>query len=260
MISKLEEHKLQQVDELRKRTQDGKDRIREARIALDKTWWDHLVEYARDGNLTAGGNGYAQAPFFSEVPEQALRGILPSEDVDSFWRALSEAFPNLNRRRRKAQPHNHKELLKLQSDGTVVVELDIARSSVHNLYSEPLWRLLVKAARDGRIAAVIGGPPCRTTSVLRHKPGGPRPARSPAEPYGLSDLSAAERELVDNDTGLFARMLFLHAAATAGRRVHRQSAEQSSQVAFLLEQPQPVDRYLPPAYASEAGLFEVDFD
>ena len=160
MISKLEEHKLQQVDELRKRTQEGKDRIREARIALDKTWWDHLVEYARDGSLTAGEMAIAQAPFFSEVPEQALRGILPSEDVDSFWRALSEAFPNLNRRRKAlhrstkwvvhlfAGPQPHKELLKLQSDGTVVVGLDIARSSIHNLYSEPLWRLLVKAARD----------------------------------------------------------------------------------------------------------------
>ncbi|CAE7263495.1 GIP [Symbiodinium natans] len=160
----------------------------------------------------------------------------------------------------------------------VVLELDVTQCAAHDLNRLSLWSLLLKAAKDGRVAAVIGGPPCRTMSVLRHKPGGPRPVRSPSEPYGLSDLSASERALVNNDTGLFARMLFLHATATAGRRVHRQSVHHSSQVAFLLEQPQPVDRYLPVghslvgevpsfwhtslwrAYALEAGLFEVDFD
>ena len=44
------------------------------------------------------------APFFQDVPDRALSGILPSEDVDSkaLWKALEEGMPYLNRRRRKA--------------------------------------------------------------------------------------------------------------------------------------------------------------
>ncbi|CAE7231028.1 GIP [Symbiodinium natans] len=293
LISRLEERKLAEIEQLKRHTEEGRDRIRQARIALEKSWWEHLMDYARDGVSCSGDAAVANAPFFTDVPRCALRGLVPSGDAgdESLWDMLRSALPNLNRRRRKALqqsrhwivhlfagPRPHKTFARLERDGTVVLELDVTQCAAHDLNRLSLWALLLKAAKDGRIAAVIGGPPCRTMSVLRHKPGGPRPVRSPSEPYGLSDLSASERALVNNDTGLFARMLFSHATATAGRRVHRQSVHHSSQVAFLLEQPQPVDRYLPVghslvgevpsfwhtnlwrAYALEAGLFEVDFD
>ena len=95
---------------------------------------------------------------------------------------------------------------------------------------------------------------------------------------GLPTLNSDERSLVDHDTGLFARMLRLHALATAGRRVNPSIPRMSSLVAFLLEQPQEVARYMAPenplvgevpswwsnpmwlSYADEAGLFEVDFN
>ena len=51
LISRLEEHKLQQVEELRRRTEQGKDRIRQAKLAMDKTWWDHLVDYVSSPNI-----------------------------------------------------------------------------------------------------------------------------------------------------------------------------------------------------------------
>ena len=160
----------------------------------------------------------------------------------------------------------------------MVLELDIEGSQAQNLYNGALWSLLIRTAREGRIAAVIGGPPCRTMSVLRHRPGGPRPVRSPQHPFGLPTLNSDERKLVDHDTGLFARMLWLHALATAGRRVNPSIPCVSSLVAFLLEQPQEVARYMAPenplvgevpswwsnpmwlSYADEAGLFEVDFN
>ena len=81
--------------------------------------------------------------------------------------------------------------------------------------------------------------PCLFSGIVRA-----RPVRSPAEPFGLSTLTPSERELVDHDTGLFARMLWLHATSTAGRRVHRPQPHFSSMVAFLLEQPQQVERYM----------------
>ena len=215
LISRLEEHKLQQVEELRRRTEQGKDRIRQAKLAMDKTWWDHLVDYVSSPNTGSGQMAVSTAPFFQEVPDKALQGILPPQGVDAepFWEAIKKALPHLNRRRRKAlhQSKNwvvhlfagaksHKPLMKLESDDTVVLELDIQRSAAQNVYNDALWSLLLRAAREGRLAAVLGGPPCRTMSVLRHRPGGPRPVRSPAEPFGLSTLTPSERELVGTTT------------------------------------------------------------
>ncbi|CAE7579192.1 GIP [Symbiodinium sp. CCMP2592] len=104
LISRLEEHKMQQVEELRRRTDEGKDRIRQAKIAMERTWWDHLVEHVSSSAPASGHMAVSTAPFFQDVPDRALSGILPSEAVDSktLWKALEEGMPNLNRRRRKA--------------------------------------------------------------------------------------------------------------------------------------------------------------
>ena len=294
LISRLEEHKRHQADELRRRAKEGKDRIRQAKLAMDKTWWDHTMDYVNSGDLATGNMAISTAPFFQDVPDRALSDILTPGGVERepFWDALRAALPHLNRRRRRKALHDsknwvvhlfagskpHKPLLRLESNGTVVLELDVERSQAQNLYNDALWSLLTRAAREGRIAAVIGGPPCRTMSVLRHRPGGPRPVRSPQHPFGLPTLNSDERKLVDHDTGLFARMLWLHALATAGRRVNPSIPRVSSLVAFLLEQPQEVARYMAPenplvgevpswwsnpmwlSYADEAGLFEVDFN
>ena len=113
------------------------------------------------------------------------------------------------------------------------------------------------------------GPPCRTMSVLRHRPGGPRPVRSPAEPFGLSTLTLVSASYSGPRHGV---------VCSAGRRVHRPQPRFSSMVVFLFEQPQPVERYTAPgnsllgevpswwsnpmwlSYAAESGLFEVDFN
>ena len=94
---------MQQVEELRRRTEEGKDRIRQAKIAMERTWWDHLVEHVSSSAPAAGHMAVSTAPFFQNVPDRALSGILPSEDVDSkgLWKALEEGMPYLNRRRRK---------------------------------------------------------------------------------------------------------------------------------------------------------------
>ena len=134
LISRLEEHKLEQVEELKSRTEQGKDRIRQAKLAMDKTWWDHWVDYVSSPNTGSGQMAVSTAPFFQEVPDKALQGILPPQgvDVEPFWDAIKRALPHLNRRRRKAlhQSKNwvvnlfagvksHKPLMKLESDDTV---------------------------------------------------------------------------------------------------------------------------------------------
>ena len=177
---------------------------RQARLAMDKTWWDHTMDYVNSGDLATGNMAISTAPFFQDVPDLALSGILTPEGVERepFWDALRAALPHLNRRRRKALHDSknwavhlfadskpHKPLLKLESNGTVVLELDVERSQAQKLYNDALWSLLTRAAREGRIAAVIGGPPRRTMSVLRHRPGGPRPVRSPQHPFVRSHIT-----------------------------------------------------------------------
>ena len=55
--------------------------------------------YASSGNLASGNMTISTAPFFQEVPDRSLAGLLPSEDVDSSspWKALEEGMPSLNR-------------------------------------------------------------------------------------------------------------------------------------------------------------------
>ena len=108
-----------------------------------------------------------------------------------------------------------------------------------------------------------------------HRTDGPHPLRSPTEPFGLSTLTSDERDLVDRDTGLLARM-WLHALSTAGRRVHPNPSDGTSMVAFMLKQPS-VEQHMASShsawgsvpsfwntqlwqtYAEEAGWFEVHF-
>ena len=104
LISRLEEHELNQADELRRRAEEGKDRIRQAKLAMDRTRWDHMMDYASSGNPASGNMAVSTAPVFQEVPDRSLAGLLPSEDVDaiSLWKAREEGMPGLNRRKRKA--------------------------------------------------------------------------------------------------------------------------------------------------------------
>ena len=65
-----------------------------------------------------------------------------------------------------------------------VLEIDLQRGPEHDMMSDELYAMLLRGALDSRFDAVVGGPNCRTRSVLRHYPlpgGGPRPVRSPEE-------------------------------------------------------------------------------
>ena len=59
-----------------------------------------------------------------------------------------------------------------------VLEIDLQRGPEHDMMSDELYAALLRGALDSRFDAVVGGPNCRTRSVLRHYPlpgGGPRP-------------------------------------------------------------------------------------
>ena len=70
-------------------------------------------------------------------------------------------------------------------------------------------------AAQGRVAGLIGGPPCKTYSASRHHDAGsdgPRPLRGTGEDaYGLPGLSQCEQAYVDQDTLLYLKHLYLAA-------------------------------------------------
>ena len=94
------------------------------------------------------------------------------------------------------------------------LEIDIQRGERHDVLEESLYAALLRSALLGHIRGVVGGPNCRTRSVLRHypKPGAPRPVRSwdDNQEYGLADLTATERKAVEEDDLLMWRMQFIY--------------------------------------------------
>ena len=95
-----------------------------------------------------------------------------------------------------------------------ILEIDVLRGDGHDVLGKTLYPALLRSALSGHIRGVVGGPNCRTRTVLRHypKPGAPRPVRSWADSqvFGLKDLTAAERKAVEDDDLLMWRMQFLY--------------------------------------------------
>ena len=105
---------------------------------------------------------------------------------------------------------------------------------------------LLRLALSGQVKAWVGGPPCRTRSVLRHVqvPGMelPRPVRAwkDDQVYGLKDLSKFEEEQVHTDDVLMWRFLMLYAISELVRRAEDDVQEP---VELLIEQPAaPADK------------------
>ena len=105
--------------------------------------------------------------------------------------------------------------------------LDLELGNGFNLHNVNVWSYVCSLARSGRVKAIVGGPPCRTTSRLRTKgPPGPRRVRGRgSDRWGLEGLTARERE---RDSALVVKQVGLWHLADQNR-------EGSEPVAFLLE-------------------------
>ena len=63
--------------------------------------------------------------------------------------------------------------------GKHLLEVDIKRGAEHDMLGDSnTYKALLGAALQGAVWGVVGGPYCRSQSVLRRDPGGPRPVRS----------------------------------------------------------------------------------
>ena len=79
------------------------------------------------------------------------------------------------------------------------------------------------AASQGRLRAICGGPNCKTWSILRWypKPGAPVPVRGrdPTTCWGLPDNTHEEQAVVEADSILLLRLMFLQSLAARAARL-----------------------------------------
>ena len=288
LIARIEEEKLTNLVDA---TSVTKGRIRESVISMNKTWFDHLISYCRSGVGSEALKAIHKAPFLQELPPENYAGLSEAAPISNGWDAL-KGLRHLNRRNRKKLWSSHQwvvhlysgkapneEVMFLERQGFVVLELDLERGKSHDVCDPLVWRALEWAARSGRIVSVIGGPPQNTFMLRRHMSPGPEPLRSEDFPYGgWPGQSEKDRALVSRHTGLFVKMIYLHALASAGRCVFPGGPHEVKEVGFLLEQPSDPRSYLlysdPLAqdsvsfwrtslwaqYAEEAGLTSYSFD
>ena len=122
-----------------------------------------------------------------------------------------------------------------------VLEIDILRGERHDLRQPSCYGSLMRMALDGDIATLIGGPNCRTRSVLRMYPGGPPPVRSwEGGEFGTGGISAEETAKVQHDDEMMWKMILLYLVAKASRKALRRKANEL-EVGLLIEQPAAPD-------------------
>ena len=182
-------------------------------------------------------------PAFRGLPERLLEKLVatPSED-------LSE-LP-ANRRKRKVWKREGcilhlyageregytfaRAMKEVSGTARQVLELDIKRCDKQDLTKTTCYGALLRLAMDGQISTLIGGPNCRTRSVLRSYPGGPPLVRSWGEgEFGKAGISTEEQIKVDYDDELMWKMVLLYVVAKESRK----ALGRRGRVGFLLEQP-----------------------
>ena len=167
----------------------------------------------------------------------------------------------------------HRAWHQVGGEGWQLLEVDVERGEEQNLLKSKLYGGLMRTALEGKIRAIIGGPNCRTRSVLRHipvegHPEAPRPVRQwGGEEFGKKDLTDQEQEQVRGDDLLMWRMLFLQMVSTYAARARGATKDPL----FSLEQPASPKSYKPEVVSfwdtkewhklkKEFGWFEETFE
>ena len=136
--------------------------------------------------------------------------------------------------------------LNMEWHGYEVINVDIVNGAQYDMHSIGTWSYLCHLARRGKVVAVVGGPPCRSVSRLRHRGPGPRPVRGRDERrFGLPDLSSVERDLVVGDLALLLKQAGLWIMASEARNPV-ENTENICYVppAFLMESPRDPVSYM----------------
>ena len=133
-----------------------------------------------------------------------------------------------------------KALEKLGAQEHQLMEIDVLRGDGHNmLHMNGVYSGLLRCAFDGKLETILGGPNCRSRSILRHVPipewpQAPRPVRCwGGGEFGRCDLSQSEKTMVLEDDTMMMRMVVLFLVSSYVKK----AKGATHQPWFLLEQP-----------------------
>ena len=207
---------------------------------------EHSVRECLHGAVRSGSqDDFVQACwrwlrwYYPDVPESMLVDLLPAS-------GMGELPYNRHKRRRLRKAR--RVIVHLRSDGPrlhlpsgcgEVLEVDFRT----DLHSSSVWTYILSLAVEGKVVAVVGGPPCETVSQFRGAEDGGSPVlrgRSDEERFWKGGLSYSSEDLAKTDGLLFLKVLFLFEMAVQARKAL--SSEECSSlhagVFFALENPQ----------------------
>lgn len=204
--------------------------------AMEAKWIEDLVE---------------AHPVLRTLPSEVKKALKVNPAMDL------RGLPQVNRRRRKrimregALIHLYagekegytlsRAMKEIGADRSTLVEIDLCRGEGHDMMMDQPYASMLRLTLDGKLRSVVGGPNCRTRSVLRHYPledvegGGRRPLRTWGKgEFGKEDLTRAESHMVWEDDVLLWRMVMLYIIA---EEVNKLDEEKKKKIGFGIEQP-----------------------
>ena len=251
-------------------------------VGLDQSWERWMNVFLKTGSRVSCTGLLQTLPFLNDMPMSLIGKIaeeVPVTDKDG-WKLLKKFPWNRSRRKQlwasrrwvvhvyagKTRPQD--DISKLEGHhGMVVISIDLEDSRSFNMDEQgSIFQLLMWAALSGRLEEILGGPPCRTASILRHKlDDGPKPLRSFENFLGIAGLSDKDQAKVDLDTRLIVRMMVLFTVAQRSRHsswIARPSWTRPPGTGFLLEHPASPRTYLKenhPLYHVAPSVWDSDF-
>ena len=193
-------------------------------------------------------------PVFSNLPRHIKDALVepPSQDLKmmgnrrsrKLWRRKGmsiHCFSGEN-----SGYHLKRAFHEIGGDRRLIYEMDkLHGGEVNDLGTNgEAYPMLLRAALDGLVKAWIGGPPCRTRSMLRHLPipdaEAPRPLREwSGGEFGIEGLKKYEKDQVEEDDILLFRFLFLYVVSDMTRRTR----QEEQPTGLLVEQPADLEQW-----------------
>ena len=273
-LNLIQELEAKQLEQFNSQVREMELRLEAMQAEEEKDWIQHIHDVRKDGSAVSMWKALMKCPFTKDLPSEVLELMIEGFDPNQGWKYLKD-LP-LTRKQRKRLMNSHDWIVHLYAgerdntpyfkqatkDGQVFLEIDITRSKSWDLNQRAsVYRALIWAACGGRISSLMGGPPCRTWSILRSRPkvGFPGPERDAQHLYGLDELDPKERLKVNQDTALVAKHLWIWTLAACSRSEMLMTPEEQALlssglarvpleqfralVGFLMEHPQDPQRY-----------------
>ena len=181
-LNLIQELEAQQLEQFNSQVRERELRLEAMQAEEERDWIEHIHDVRKDGSAVSMWKALMKCPFTKDLPSDVLELMIEGFDPNQSWKYLKDL--SLTRKQRKRLMNSHDWIVHLYAgekdntpyfkqatkNGQVFLEIDISRSKAWDLNQRAsVHRALIWAACSGRISSLIGGPPCRTWSILRSR-------------------------------------------------------------------------------------------